>query len=129
MLRSLVLSPFALALGLLLAKGEADASTTRVDSCPSECDSCTGGACHIECGPGSSCAAQIVTCPAGMDCDVACSGDAACRSATIIGPSGSDLELSCEGDDACDSATLVCGTGGCDWSCVTHGSCAGISVE
>lgn len=150
MLRSLVITPFALALGLLLAHADATASTSRGDACPSACDSCDDGTCHIVCGPGSSCAQETVTCPAGMDCEVACTGEAACMSATIVGPigheldvecsgagscgevvldSGRDLELSCKGDDACSSATLYCGSGTCDWACATAGSCEGVAIE
>ena len=150
MLRSLVVTPFALALGLLLAKGDAIASAGQASTCPAECDACTDGTCRIACAPGSSCARQIVSCPSGMDCEVTCTGDAACASATIVGPIGRalevecsgvsscseivlnasrDLELSCEGDAACSSATLYCGSGTCDWACATAGSCEGVAIE
>ncbi|MBC8070194.1 MAG: hypothetical protein IAG13_17805 [Deltaproteobacteria bacterium] len=150
MLRGLVFTPFALALGLLLSLDDARASAGRDEACPAQCDACDEGTCRIECGPGSPCAQETVMCPSGMDCEVSCNGDAACRSATIVGPighelavecngadscdaavldPGRDLELSCSGDDACSNATLHCGSGSCDWACVTTGSCHDIAVE
>ena len=129
MFRSLVLTPFALVFGLVLARADVHAASAEADACPPQCDSCSDGACHIECAPGSSCAQETVTCPSGMDCAVACIGDATCRAATIVGPSGHDLELSCKGDDACQSATLQCGASFCGWACATTGSCEDMTVE
>jgi hypothetical protein len=150
MLRSPILTPFALALGLALSLDDARASADRDGVCPTDCDTCDDGICRIECAPGSTCAQEIVTCPSGMDCEVACTGEAACHSATIVGPighelavecrgaascgevvlsSGSDLELTCDGKAACGSATLYCGSGSCDWTCATSGSCENIAIE
>lgn len=119
-------------------------------SCPAECDRCDGDVCQIECSADSTCARETVACPPGMNCEVQCLGDAACKSATIEGPkgfaleidcdgrsacggavvnAGRDVELTCRGTEACGSTTMHCGTGGCDWACVTKASCNGIAVD
>ncbi|HWB78339.1 MAG TPA: hypothetical protein VG755_25410 [Nannocystaceae bacterium] len=127
MFRSLVLAPFALVLGLALARADAHAAEGSV--CPVQCGSCDDGTCRIECAPGSSCEQETVTCPSGMHCEVACVGDASCRAATIVGPSDHDLAIECNGDSACGDATLQCGTGMCDWACTTTGACENIAVR
>lgn len=122
----------------------------RANACPEACDSCDAGVCRIACGPGSSCESDAIACPPGMDCAVACEGDRACTSATIAGPegyalavacegrsacagtkvaAGLDVVLHCEGASACDTASLQCGSGDCDWTCASAGSCDALVVR
>ncbi|MBK8239141.1 MAG: hypothetical protein IPK74_26760 [Deltaproteobacteria bacterium] len=132
------------------AAGGSAGGMHRASACPESCDRCEAGVCRIDCGPGSSCESDAIVCPPGMDCTVACEGDRACTSASIAGPegyalavacdgrsacagtsvaAGLDVELRCEGASACDATNLRCGSGNCDWTCASAGSCDALVVR
>lgn len=99
-----------------------DAGPPDADNCPSECTSCVGGICLIDCDGANDCAG-VVVCPAGVECRVSCAGADSCA-AGIDCSAASACRITCSGGTSC-AAGVLCGTGLCSIECSDLTSCAG----
>jgi len=89
-----------------------------VGPCPAQCDSCSGGTCHIACGgAAASCVNMDLNCPAGYSCEVVCTGTQTCVALRMQCPPDHDCTLICNGIQACSSAELDCEDGNCQMVC------------
>ncbi len=61
-----------------------------------------------------SCAAQVITCPAGLDCSVSCTGELGCVGAKIYCADGQNCAVDCSsGPQSCTDVAIYCpGSGG-----------------
>jgi hypothetical protein len=93
--------------------------------CPSQCTSCSGNKCIIDCAAGAVCTNVIVTCPAGFNCDVRCNTQNSCRSGVICPQGSFTCDIQCSGNSACRG--VMCGPGKCNVSCTGQNSCRGVN--
>lgn len=88
--------------------------------CPSECDGCTEGVCHIAPDHGD------VTCPPGMPCEVDCSAPGSCTDEVDCG-AATYCAVDCVADGSCHEVT--CSQGTCIISCSGQASCATVQCS
>lgn len=100
---------------------DADPAIDASFVCPSECTSCEGESCLIDCSVTGSCAIEVM-CPTGLACNVTC-GASACAGG-IDCSQAADCVIQCPFNQSC-SGPILCGTGSCDVQCGGPDSCTG----
>lgn len=85
--------------------------------CPSECDSCANGVCHIACSGGNSCSGDTINCPQGFACDLDCSGNSSCAGAEINCPDTYACTVAFNAQNSGRDATINCTDGSCELTC------------
>lgn len=111
--------------------------------CPTECTSCTGSLCTIDCAltdctgevtcpPDRNCRIQCGQddCNVGVDCSAALSCDLECRDescrAPVTCPADGRCDVNCVDNPSCDGMTLDCSNScACKTTCMHPQSCAG----
>jgi hypothetical protein len=97
-------------------------------ACPSECTSCAGGTCYIECDGNNSCKKAMTKCPKGLACVVACSGEGACEGSQVTCPGEFPCDVECTGKRACKDVSLRCASGPCTLQCNAERTCEGAAA-
>ena len=115
-----------LCVGTVDAPGKRDGGVPDANLCPSQCTSCAGNTCTIDCAAGAICQNAVVTCPPGWNCAVRCNTQNSCRSGVMCQGTLS-CDVQCSGQSSCRAVN--CGATKCTVGCTGQRSCESVNCN